>query len=48
LAGSIGLQYLLSASATLSGRYAFYDRVSKIPGYNLYENILLVGLTKTF
>jgi len=48
LAGSIGLEYLLSASATLSGRYAFYDRVSKIPGYNLYENILLVGFTKHF
>jgi hypothetical protein len=48
LAASVGLRYLLSASASLSGRYAFYDRVSSIPGYNLYENILLVGFTKTF
>jgi hypothetical protein len=48
LAASVGLRYLLSASASLTGRYAFYDRVSSIPGYNLYENILLVGFTKTF
>jgi hypothetical protein len=48
IAASVGLQYLLSASASLTGRYAFYDRVSSIPGYNLYQNILLVGFTKTF
>jgi uncharacterized protein (PEP-CTERM system associated) len=48
LAASVGLQYMLSQSASLSGRYAFYDRVSKIPGYSLYENILLMGFTKTF
>ena len=48
LAASVGLRYLLSASASLTGRYAFYDRVSSIPGYNLYENILLVGFTKSF
>ena len=48
LAGSVGLTYMLSATASLNGKYAFYDRVSKIPGYNLYENILLVGFTKTF
>jgi hypothetical protein len=48
VAASVGLQYMLSRSASLTGRYAFYDRVSKIPGYNLYENILLVGFTKSF
>jgi hypothetical protein len=48
LAASVALQYMLSASASLTGRYAFYDRTSKITGYNLYENILLVGFTKTF
>jgi hypothetical protein len=48
VAASVALRYLLSSSAALTGRYAFYDRVSKIPGYSLYENILLVGFTKTF
>ncbi len=48
LAASVALQYMLSASASLTGRYAFYDRTSKITGYNLYENIVLVGFTKTF
>jgi hypothetical protein len=48
LAASVALRYMLSASASLTGRYAFYDRTSKIPGYNLYENIVLVGFTKTF
>ena len=48
LAAAIGLQYALSASTTLSARYSFFDRVSKIPGYSLYENILLLGFTKQF
>jgi Putative beta-barrel porin 2 len=48
VAASVALQYLLSATTTLSARYSFFDRVSKIPGYSLYENTLLVGFTKTF
>jgi hypothetical protein len=45
---SVGLQYTLSPSTFLTGRYSFFDRVSKIPGYSLYENLLLLGFTKTF
>jgi hypothetical protein len=48
LAAAVGLQYALSASTTLSARYSFFDRVSTIPGYSVYENILLVGFTKQF
>jgi uncharacterized protein (PEP-CTERM system associated) len=48
LATAVGLQYTLSPSTTLSARYSFFDRVSKIPGYTLYENILLLGATKQF
>ena len=48
LALGIGLRYLLSRSTILTARYAFFDRVSKIPGYSLYENILLLGVTKQF
>jgi uncharacterized protein (PEP-CTERM system associated) len=45
---STALQYLLTPSTTLTARYSFFDRVSKIPGYSLYENILLLGITKQF
>jgi hypothetical protein len=48
LSTAIGLQYMLSASTSLSARYTFFDRVSKIPGYSMYQNMLLLGLTKTF
>jgi hypothetical protein len=48
LATLIGLQYTLSPSTLLNARYSFFDRVSKIPGYSLYENLLLLGLTKQF
>jgi uncharacterized protein (PEP-CTERM system associated) len=48
VAAAVGLQYLLSPTTTLSARYSFFDRVSKISGYSLYENALLVGFTKTF
>jgi uncharacterized protein (PEP-CTERM system associated) len=45
---AIALQYILSASTTATVSYSFFDRVSKIPGYSLYENILLLGITKQF
>ncbi len=48
LATSVGLRYLLSRSAALSAQYSFFDRVSKVSGYSLYQNALLVGFTKTF
>jgi hypothetical protein len=48
LGTSAGLQYTLSPSTFLTGRYSFFDRISKIPGYSLYENLLLLGFTKTF
>ncbi len=48
ISGSVGLQYTVSESTTLTGRYTFFDRTSRIPGYGLYENILLLALTKQF
>ena len=48
LSTAVGLQYTLSPSTSLSARYSFFDRTSKIPGYSLYENILILGLTKQF
>jgi uncharacterized protein (PEP-CTERM system associated) len=48
VAVAIGLRYIVSPSTLLSVRYSFFDRISKIPGYSLYENILLLGVTKQF
>jgi hypothetical protein len=48
LSTAVGLQYTLSESTSLSARYSFFDRISKIPGYTLYENILILGVTKQF
>jgi uncharacterized protein (PEP-CTERM system associated) len=47
-AAGIGLQYTLSQATTLTARYSFFDRISKIPGYSLYDNILILGFTKQF
>lgn len=43
-----GLQYTVSDTASLSARYTFFERSSRISGYGLYENILLLALTKQF
>ena len=48
LALSSVLQYALSPGTSVMARYSFFDRVSKIPGYSLYENMLLLGFTKRF
>jgi hypothetical protein len=48
LAAAVGLQYTLSASTTLSARYSFFDRISPLPGFSMYENTMLVGFTKQF
>ena len=45
---AVGLQYLVSASTTMSARYSFFNRGSSIPGYSVYENIVLLGITKLF
>ena len=48
LSAAVGLQYVVSQSTQLNARYSFFDRISKIPGYSLYENLLLLGVTKQF
>jgi uncharacterized protein (PEP-CTERM system associated) len=42
------LQYAWTESTTVSARYSFFDRTSGIQGYSLYENTLLLGVTKKF
>jgi uncharacterized protein (PEP-CTERM system associated) len=42
------LQYLISETVTGTLRYAFYDQRSATPGQNVYQNLLLIGVTKRF
>ena len=42
------LQYLISETLTGTLRYAFYDQRSATPGQNIYQNLLLIGVTKRF
>ena len=48
VSAAAALQYSLSPSTKATARYSFYDRVSGIPGYSMYENMLLLGITKQF
>ena len=40
--------YRLSPTLTASGSYLFFERRSTEPGFSMYENIALVGLSKRF
>ena len=44
----VGVRYALSESLTATARYSFFDRISRLPGYSLFENIVLLGITKQF
>ena len=45
---AMALRYVLTPSVSLSARYTFFDRISGVPGYSMYENALLLGITKQF
>ena len=46
--GNAMLQYLLSETVSLNARYAYFKRYSPQPGQNIYQNLVLVGITKRF
>lgn len=48
VAGSIALQYQISETLTASLRYAFYGRQSTVTTYDVYQNLLILGISKTF
>lgn len=48
LSAAAGLQYSLSDNSTVSARYSFFDRISHIQGYSIFENLLILGFTKKF
>lgn len=45
---SLGVQYVLSESVSTFARYSFYNRQSNLAGESMYEDIVLVGITKQF
>ena len=40
--------YALSPTLTTSASYVFFDRISTEPGFSMYENIILLTVTKRF
>lgn len=42
------LQYALSEFVNTFARYAYFDRLSDIPGQTIYQNLVIVGISKQF
>jgi hypothetical protein len=47
-AASVALQYQISQTLAASVRYAFFDRQSAVASFTFYQNLLIVGVAKTF
>jgi uncharacterized protein (PEP-CTERM system associated) len=45
---TVSLRYLFSDKLTGYAQYSYFDRVSNTPGVPYYNNIVLVGITRTF
>lgn len=45
---SAALQYQLSPTLGASVRYSFFDRISEVNTYSIYQNMLVLGISKTF
>ncbi len=48
VAASMALQYQISQSLGASVRYAFFDRQSAVGSFSFYQNLLIIGVAKTF
>ena len=46
--GSVSLQYLFSDKLTGYAQYSYFNRQSQVAGVPFYNNIVLVGVTRTF
>jgi hypothetical protein len=47
-AASLGWQYQISETLGVNVRYSFYDRISQVSTFNIYQSLLFAGLSKTF
>ncbi|HVZ08612.1 hypothetical protein [Rhodopila sp.] len=46
--GSAALQYQISPTLGATLRYSFFDRISDVSTYSVYQNLLVLGISKTF
>nr|WP_294502632.1 hypothetical protein [uncultured Rhodopila sp.] len=47
-AASAGLQYQISDTVSASLRYSFFARQAQVTAYTFYENMLILGISKSF
>jgi uncharacterized protein (PEP-CTERM system associated) len=47
-AASVGLQYQISDTLSASLRYSFFARQATVTAYTFYENMLILGISKSF
>ncbi|HET6605729.1 MAG TPA: hypothetical protein VFG62_03620 [Rhodopila sp.] len=47
-AASIAWQYQLTETVGVNVRYSFFDRISQDSSFNVYQSLLIAGITKTF
>jgi hypothetical protein len=45
---SVGWQYQLTETVGVNVRYSFYDRISQDSAFNVYQSLLIAGISKTF
>ena len=48
LAASVALQYTLTETLSAFARYSYYDRQASAAGQSMYQDLLLIGITKQF
>jgi uncharacterized protein (PEP-CTERM system associated) len=48
VAASVGMQYAFGETVTGTARYSYLNRTSDTPGQSFYQNVFLVGLSKSF
>jgi hypothetical protein len=48
VAASVGMQYMFSETVTGAARYTYLNRISDTPGQSFYQNVVLLGLSKSF
>ncbi|WP_428486047.1 hypothetical protein [Rhodopila sp.] len=48
VAASVALQYQISDTLSASLRYSLFDRQSAVTAYQVYQNLLILGISKTF
>jgi uncharacterized protein (PEP-CTERM system associated) len=48
IGANVSLQYAINETWVTNVRYAYFDRVSATPGQSIYQNLIIVGISKQF